>query len=160
MNTEKQNILWECTGTQENSHPKVENNTHQCLLCSSTYDSKKIKINNTISKTLFNQTPFRYLSVASIGGFLAILLILSGLYLRMVDFFISEKPIQPKQCVQLLSKINNLLIKGANNVSKDEIKYLQNELKKTGYYHGKIDGEFGSLTLDATKKFQLHCNRF
>lgn len=39
-----------------------------------------------------------------------------------------------------------------------EVAQLQMMLKELGYYTGKIDGQFGSLTLEAVKRFQKDNN--
>lgn len=39
-----------------------------------------------------------------------------------------------------------------------EVAQVQTMLKELGYYKGKIDGQFGSLTLDAVKRFQRDNN--
>ncbi len=39
-----------------------------------------------------------------------------------------------------------------------EVAQVQTMLKELGYYKGKIDGQFGSLTLDAVKRFQKDNN--
>ncbi len=40
------------------------------------------------------------------------------------------------------------------NSTGEQVKELQTILKEKGYYTGKIDGEFGSMTEDSVKKFQ------
>ena len=38
--------------------------------------------------------------------------------------------------------------------SGDDVRKLQQQLKSIGYYTGLVDGDFGSITDDAVKKFQ------
>lgn len=40
----------------------------------------------------------------------------------------------------------------------EQVKELQTILQKKGYYQGKIDGEYGDLTLNAVKRYQRNTN--
>ncbi len=55
-------------------------------------------------------------------------------------------------CVQIGEAVSYKRLKKGSRGS--EVKQLQTELKKQGYYNGKIDGVFGNATLKAVKTFQ------
>ena len=55
-------------------------------------------------------------------------------------------------CIQISEAISYKRLKKGSRGT--EVKQLQTELKKLGYYNGKIDGIFGNGTLKAVKAFQ------
>ena len=56
--------------------------------------------------------------------------------------------------VTIFSKYNDVFALSKYGSRGDEVKQIQEKLKRWGYYNGSVDGIYGSKTLSAVKSFQ------